>query len=249
MIRINGANASQAAAGAAEPPGAAVEAAGRRFARCVANAARATAGDSPPGADPSARDAHAVPRDRSGTPAGASGAGSPRAGSDDSPSQTGADALAVTNAPVGAPAFDPAGVPVDADPAILGSDAEHRPSGGRGRAEEPEAPALDAARAHVAPNALAAAAAPRTADPHAAQLAQSMLAQLPLAGSAERSLTVSFPQGDGAVEQIVLTLSGGTVSLMVTARAPARDRVAAALPELARLLRSRGLRVGPIGLS
>jgi hypothetical protein len=39
------------------------------------------------------------------------------------------------------------------------------------------------------------------------------------------------------------------VSLMVTARAPARDRVAAALPELARLLRSRGLRVGPIGLS
>jgi hypothetical protein len=249
MIRVDGANASHAAAGAAEPSSGAVEAAGRRFARCVANAASAQAGDSPPAADPSARGARAVPWDRSGIPAGTCGAGSARAERDGSPLETEADALAATTAPMGAGLPAQAGDRVSADPAGLGGDPDHRASGGRARAEEPEAPALDAARAQGAPNALAAAAAPRTADPHAAQLAQSMLAQLPLAGSTERSLTVSFPQGDGAVEQIVLTLSGGMVSLMVTARAPARDRVAAALPELARLLRSRGLRVGPIGLS
>jgi len=47
---------------------------------------------------------------------------------------------------------------------------------------------------------------------------------------------------------MVLTVSGGVIEVVVTARAQQRERVAAALPELARLMRSRGLRVGAVGL-
>ena len=88
----------------------------------------------------------------------------------------------------------------------------------------------------------------RGPDSEAAALAHSLFRELPLGAARERTLTVSFPATAGAVEQIVMTTSGGVVSLVVTARAPARDRVAAALPELAKLLRSRGLRVGSVGL-
>jgi hypothetical protein len=76
-----------------------------------------------------------------------------------------------------------------------------------------------------------------------------MLSALPDAGAAERSLTVSFPAAaGGVVERMVLTVSGGVIEVVVTARAQQRERVAAALPELARLMRSRGLRVGAVGL-
>jgi hypothetical protein len=88
----------------------------------------------------------------------------------------------------------------------------------------------------------------RGPDTEASALARALFRELPLSAARERTLTVSFPATAGAVEQIVMNTSGGVVSLVVTARAPARDRVAAALPELAKLLRSRGLRVGSVGM-
>jgi hypothetical protein len=92
-------------------------------------------------------------------------------------------------------------------------------------------------------------AAPLAPDTRAMELARSLFRALPLAAARERTLTVSFPAAGGAVEQIVLSTAGGIVSLLVTARAPARERVAAALPELARLLRSHGLRIGSVGVA
>jgi len=92
-------------------------------------------------------------------------------------------------------------------------------------------------------------AAPRGPETQAAVLARSLFEALPLAAARERTLTVSFPAAGGAVEQLVVSTSGGWVTLVVTARAQARERVAAALPELARLLRSHGLRVGSVGLA
>jgi len=90
----------------------------------------------------------------------------------------------------------------------------------------------------------------RAATSEASLLAQSMLSQLPLTGGVDRTLTVSFPGASGAVEQIALTVSGGLVHVVVTARLKDRDRerVAAALPELARLMSQRGIRVGAVGL-
>jgi hypothetical protein len=89
----------------------------------------------------------------------------------------------------------------------------------------------------------------RASNADAVALAQSLMSQLPLLGAQDRSVTVSFTAPGAAVEQIVLTVSGGVVSLVVTARARERDRVAASLPELERLLRTRGVRIGAVGVA
>jgi len=116
-----------------------------------------------------------------------------------------------------------------------------------GPGEAPDLAVPDAARPHSMQPSVEAMAG-RPTDSEAAALARALFRELPLAEARERTLTVSFPAAAGAVERIVLSGSGGVLSLVVTARAEARARVAEALPELVRLLRSRGLRVGSVAL-
>ena len=129
-----------------------------------------------------------------------------------------------------------------------GSVPERFRSGARTGDDDPAPVSVEAARA---PSGAAQVGPPlpvRAPNTDAAALAQAVLQRLPWPGGSDRTLTVSFPAGGGAVEQIVLTVSGGVVGLVVTARAQQRERVAAALPELARLMRARGIRVGEVGL-
>jgi hypothetical protein len=129
-----------------------------------------------------------------------------------------------------------------------GSIRERVRSGERTGDDDPAPASFEAART---PPGVAHVGSPlpvRAPSTDAAALAQAMLQQLPWPGGSDRTLTVSFPAGGGTVEQIVLTVSGGVVGLVITARALQRERVAAALPELARLMRARGIRVGEVGL-
>jgi hypothetical protein len=196
----------------------------RRFARCVTMARTGSQPEDPPGGAATCSSGGMPPPVAGGLPGGV-------------PSS------AVAHA-------DPAGSQLTVVPGAYGSGtpstSEERPG--------PQEGAGAMAAEPVRPQALALAAsfqppAPRGSDtPQAMALARSLFRELPLAAARERTLTVSFPAAGGAVEQIVLSTSGGIVSLVVTARAEARERVAAALPELARLLRSRGLRIASVGL-
>lgn len=196
----------------------------RRFARCVTMARTGSPPEDPPGGAASCSSGGMPPSVAGGLPGGV-------------PSS----AVAHT---------DPAGSQLTVVPGAYGSGT---PSTSEERPGPQEGPGAMVAEP-VRPQALALAAsfdspAPLGSDtPQAMALARSLFRELPLAAARERTLTVSFPAAGGAVEQIVLSTSGGIVSLVVTARAEARERVAAALPELARLLRSRGLRIGSVGL-
>jgi hypothetical protein len=160
--------------------------------------------------------------------------------------------------PVATPQVGDGDVPVDPRGAAAvrmpvrqtepGSIRERFRSGERTGDDDPASVSFETARA---PSGAAHVGAPPPASApgtDAAALARAMLQQLPWPGGSDRTLTVSFPAGGGAVEQIVVTVSGGVVAVVVTARAQQRERVAAALPELARLMRARGIRVGEVGL-
>jgi len=154
------------------------------------------------------------------------------------------------------PAENFSDMPVDPQVAasVPGRPVEPGSTGARTRerertaADDPSTASFDAARAQQGVAHLEAPPPARAPNSDASVLARSMLAQLPWTGGADRTLTVSFPAGGGAVEQIVLTVSGGVVDVVVTTRSQQRERVAAALPELARLMRQRGIRVGAVGL-
>jgi hypothetical protein len=200
----------------------------RRFARCVTMARTGSPPEDPPGGAATCSSGGMPPPVAGGLPGGVPG-----------------------GVPSGAVAHtDPAGSQLTVVPGAYGSGtpstSEERPGlqeGPGGMVAEPVRPQALALAANFEPPA------PLGSDtPQAMALARSLFRELPLAAARERTLTVSFPAAGGAVEQIVLSTSGGIVSLVITARAEARERVAAALPELARLLRSRGLRIASVGL-
>jgi hypothetical protein len=193
----------------------------RRFAHCVSRAERCASDEAVPDDSPADGTAGAISAPVPGVPHAGGAVAAPGRTDPDGPQ---------------APSVD------EAEGAELGASRERwGPQEGLGAmTTEPGRPQALATRLEAPPS--------RGPDTEAAALARSLLRELPLSAARERTLTVSFPATAGAVERIVMSTSGGVVSLVVTARAPARDRVAAALPELAKLLRARGVRVGSVGL-
>jgi hypothetical protein len=235
---------------------------GRQFARCVSAAERRVAAEAPSAQGAETDPAQLAPALATAPAVTAVGAFAQAQLPDGAaaPGAARADA-GIVRAEGGAtsgPSTGPDGPP---DPRADGSaqpparHAEAGPGAPRRRAgeapggEEPAAVAPEPGRSQTGAASVEAPPPARGPDGDAARLARAMLSALPDAGAAERSLTVSFPAAaGGVVERMVLTVSGGVIEVVVTARAQQRERVAAALPELARLMRSRGLRVGAVGL-
>lgn len=245
---------------------------GRQFARCVTAAERraaaepSTAGrasaDGPVCPETDALAAELDPRVAAATVVAAQGAFAQVGPTDSAARRPDACADAgLVRVEGGAAADPPSGTGGPADPragdgarppvrqAEPGPVAARKRSGEAGGGEESAAVSPEPGRSQTGVASAEAPAPSRGPDGDAARLARSMLGALPDAGAADRTLTVSFPAtAGGAVERMVLTVSGGVIGVVVTARAQHRERVAAALPELARLMRGRGLRLGAIGL-